>query len=105
VTEAKQIRVARRGRLFPEIQWSPEKIAQKKAEDSAIYQRCKAIFSRVQPELIKTHYNWFIAIAPERGEYFIERDEELATQMVHQKYPKAIPFLFKINETGVSGTI
>jgi hypothetical protein len=101
----KTIRQARRGRLFPEIQWSPEKIAQSKAENEAIYQHCKGIFERVKPEYVQTHYNWFIAIEPNSEEYFIDKDEDVATQRLCQKHPQAIPVLFKINETGACGTI
>jgi hypothetical protein len=95
----------RRGRLFPEIQWSAEEIAQSQAENEAIYQRCKVIFERVKPKLIKTHYNWFIAIEPKSEEYFIAQDEQVATQGLRYKHPDAIPVLFKINETGACGTI
>lgn len=42
---------ARRGRLFPEIQWSPEEKARRKAESEAFYQRCREIFERVRPSL------------------------------------------------------
>jgi len=103
--EEKTIRKVRRGRLFPEIQWSPEQIAQSQAENEAIYQHCKAIFEQVKPKLIKTHYNWFMAIASNSDEYFIDKDEEVATQLLRHKQPDAIPVLFKINETGACGTI
>ncbi|HAG83383.1 MAG TPA: hypothetical protein DCL61_20115 [Cyanobacteria bacterium UBA12227] len=105
MTETKTTRIVRRGRLFPQYQWSAEKIAQWKAERAALYQRCQVIFERVKPELIETHYNWFMAIEPESGDYFIDQDEEVATEMARQKYPGAIPVLFKINQTGVCGTL
>lgn len=106
MTEAKQTRTVRRGRIFPEIQWTEEQKAQRKAEREAFHQRCKAIFDSVQPELIKTYYNWYMVVEPDSGDYFIERNEEVAMQMARQKYPGTVPlFLFKINETGVSGTI
>ncbi|HBE16174.1 MAG TPA: hypothetical protein DEG17_23380 [Cyanobacteria bacterium UBA11149] len=98
-------RTVRRGRIFPEIQWSPEKIAQWKAQQEAIHQRCKLVFDRLKPELIETHYNWYIAIDPETGDYAIDRDIEVATQMSRQKHPEGIPFLFRINQSGVCGTI
>ncbi|MDM8560339.1 hypothetical protein [Candidatus Parabeggiatoa sp. HSG14] len=98
-------RKAYRGRLFPEIQWSLEKIAQSKAENQAIYQHCRVIFERVKSQFIKTHYNWFIAIEPNSEEYVIEKDEQIATKKLCQKHPNAIPVLFKLNETGACGTI
>jgi len=38
--------VHRRGRVFSEIQWSPEKIAHWKSEKEELYQRCQLIFDR-----------------------------------------------------------
>ncbi|MEC4815732.1 MAG: hypothetical protein SAK29_21015 [Scytonema sp. PMC 1069.18] len=105
MTEAKHTHVARRGRIFPEIQWTEEQFAQWKAKQDEFYQRCKPIFERIKPELIKTHYNWYIAVEPESGEYFIDKDEMAAIKMSRQKHPKSPVFIFKINETGVAGTI
>ncbi len=98
-------RTRRRGRIFPEIQWSEEKIAQWKAQQEAFYQRCKLIFDRLQPDLIKTHYNWYMTVEPESGDYFLDKDEIVAINMSRQKHPNAPFFLFRINATGVSGTI
>ncbi len=98
-------RTVRRGRLFSEIQWSEEKKAQWRAERAAFYQRCKPIFDRLKPELIKTHYNWYMAVEPDSGDYFIDKDDMVATKMCRQKHPNAIPFLFRINHTGACGTI
>jgi hypothetical protein len=105
MTETKPTRVARRGRIFPETQWTPEQLEQWRTKQEAFYQRCKPIFDQVQPELIKTHYNLYIAVEPESGEYFIEKDEMTAINMSRQKYPEAPVFVFKVNETGVGGTI
>lgn len=95
----------RRGRIFPDIQWSEERIAHWQAETKALRQRCQSIFDRLQPELIKTHYDWYIAIEPETGSYILERDQMAILKKVPQIYPNAKTFLFRINETGVCGTI
>ncbi|MEC4812068.1 MAG: hypothetical protein SAK29_02125 [Scytonema sp. PMC 1069.18] len=105
MTEVKSNRTVRRGRIFPEIQWTEEQKAQWRAKQQAFHQRCKVIFDRVQPELIKTHYNWYMTVEPESGDYFIDKDEIVAMNMSRQKHPNAPFFLFRINETGVSGTI
>ena len=105
ITRTQSTRVARRGRIFPEIQWTEEQYAQWKAKQDEFYQRCKPIFDRVQPSLIKTHYNWYMAVEPESGEYFIDMQEMNAIRMSRQKHPKSPVFVFKINETGVAGTI
>ncbi len=105
MTETKPTARVHRGRIFPEIQWTEEQKVQWRSELEATYQRCKVIFDRIQPELIKTHHNWFLAVEPDSGDYFINQDEELVTQMCLQKHPNAIPFIFVINETGVAGRI
>ncbi|MFE1748235.1 hypothetical protein [Coleofasciculus sp. H7-2] len=105
MTETKPTAKARRGRIFPEIQWSEEKKQARKTEREAFRQRCEVIFKRVQPELIETHYNWYISVEPDSGDYFIDKDEEVATQKAQEKHRNAKLYLFRINETGVSGTI
>ncbi|MEG4205083.1 hypothetical protein QUA20_14260 [Microcoleus sp. Pol7_A1] len=105
MTNVKPNRTVRRGRLFPEIQWSEEKKAQWRAEREAFYQRCKPIFDRLKPELIDTHYNWYMAVEPDSGEYFIDKDDMQVANIAHEKYPKAKLQVFRINETGVCGTI
>jgi hypothetical protein len=94
-----------RGRLFPEIQWTEEQKNQYRNNLEKHHQRCREIFVRLQPELIKNHYNWFMAVDSESGDYFIDKDEEVVTQMCLQKYPNSTPFIFIINETGVAGRI
>ncbi|AFZ58713.1 hypothetical protein ACOWPH_10550 [Anabaena sp. PCC 7938] len=62
--ETKSNYTVRRGRIFPEIQWTQEQKAQWQAECETLYQHSKIIFEQLQPELIKTHYNWYIAVEP-----------------------------------------
>ncbi|WP_293155702.1 MULTISPECIES: hypothetical protein [unclassified Microcoleus] len=94
-----------RKRLHAKRILSPEEIAQWYAERAAFRQRCQPIFDRLKPELIKTHYNWYMAVEPDSGEHFIEQDSLAAGKMCRQKHPNAIPHVFRINETGVCGTI
>jgi hypothetical protein len=105
MNKTKSSQEVHRCRLFPEIQWTEQQKAQYRTELEKHYQCCKIIFERLQPELIKTHYNWFIAVEANSEDYFIEQDEEIATQKCLQKYPNAIPFIFVINETGIAGRI
>jgi len=105
MTETKIQRVKQPGRLFPEIQWTEGQKAHYQAELESTYQRCKVVFDRLQPQLITTHYRWFMAIEPDSGDYFIEQDEKAVAQMCREKYPHIIPVLFRINETGACGTI
>jgi hypothetical protein len=98
-------RIVRRGRIFPEIQWSEEKKAKYKARQEAFYRRCWAIFERLQPDLLDKYYGWYIAIEPDSGDYFIDPDQEVASRKAREKYPNTIHHIFGINETGVSGRI
>jgi len=105
MTETQTNRPLQRGRIFPEIQWSPSKKAKVQAERKELHQLCWPIFERLQPELIKTHYNWLISIEPESGTYIIEPDMIAMMKKIRRTYPGKKNFIFTINETGVSGTI
>jgi len=105
MTNVKRNRTVRRGRLFREIQWSEEKKAQWRAGRATFRKRCKVIFDRLKPQLIDTHYNWYMAVEPDSGEYFIDKDDLEATKMCRQKHPNAILYLFRINNTGACGSI
>lgn len=74
MTEARATRTTRRGRIFPEIHWTEEQKAQHEAEREAFYQRCKPVFDKVKSELIETHYNWYVTVEPDSGEYFVNQD-------------------------------
>jgi hypothetical protein len=105
MTETKPTRTAGRGRIFPEIQWTLEQKAQWRTEREEFRKRCQVIFDKVKPDLIQTHYNWYITIEPNSGEYFINKDEFSGATNAHEKYPGAELYTFRINETGVYGTI
>ncbi len=105
MNESTSQKVIRRGRIFPEIQWSEEEKAKHKAEREEFHQRCRAIFDRVHSQLMEEHYGWYIAVEPESGDYFLDKDAETASQKARQQYPQSIHCLFCLNETGACGTI
>jgi hypothetical protein len=106
MTNTKPTRTAPRGRIFPEIQWTEEEKAKRRAEGDEFHRRCKVIFDRVLPEYTEIHYGWYMVVEPDSGDYFIDRDEEVVMQKARQKYPGTIPlFFFRINETGISGSV
>jgi hypothetical protein len=98
-------RIRRRGRVFPEIQWTEEQKAQHRARQQAFYERCWAIYEQLKPKLLDKYYGWYIAIEPDSGDYFIDPDKEVASRIAREKYPHVIHHIFGINETGVSGRI
>ena len=91
--------------IFPEKRLSEAELAKRKAEDEAFAQRCRAIFRRVSPELIKEHYDWAIMIEPDSGDYFIDPDPEVAFQKAKQKHPTGRFLEKRLNETGCVGRI
>ncbi len=95
----------RRGRVFPERQLSPEEKARRQAEGEEFARRCQEIFERVKPELIKAHYDWFMVIEPESGDYFIDPDENVARQKASEKHRGKRRLIVRVNETGACGKI
>jgi hypothetical protein len=92
--------------VFPDrLPLSQEEIAKRKAEQDARYQLYRAVFERVRPELIENHYNWFVVIEPNSGDYFIDADEQLAIQKARQRYPSGRLGILRLNETGSCGRI
>ncbi len=93
-------------RIFPDIPpLSAEEIAKIEAENEEFGRRCRIIFDRVKPELIKDHYDWSMYIEPDSGDYFIDPDPEICFQKARQKHPTALLCGMRINETGTCGRI
>jgi hypothetical protein len=114
MTDQLHIRVPHGKRIFEVLeehgkykrpQLSEEEKARAKAEKEEFSRRCKYIFERVSPDLIKNHYNWYIHIEPKSGEYFIDSDEEVSFQKAKDKYPNAVLMAMRLNETGAVGRI
>ncbi|MGQ4646572.1 hypothetical protein [Lyngbya aestuarii] len=95
----------RRGRLFPEQDPSPEEKAKLKAAQELLHKQGKLIFEKVRPQLIDEHYNWFIIIEPDSGDYFIDQNQITALKRTREKYPDKLFAAFRLNETGVCGRI
>lgn len=106
MTEKIRIKIPRGSRIFPNRPYLSEaELAKRKAEDKAFAQRCREIFQRVYPELVKNHYDWPIMIEPESGDYFVAPDPEIAFQKARQKHPNAKIIEMRLNETGTCGRI
>ncbi len=84
MTESTAKQPARRGRIFPERTLPPEELARRKAEQEIFSRRCRAIFERVRPEYIEKNYGWYIAIEPDSGDFFIDKDIEVAHKQALQ---------------------
>ena len=103
--QASSHQIPRRGRVFPERQISKEELEQRRAEKEAFSQRCRLVFDSVKPELINDHYDWFIVIEPDSGDYFIDPDEKVARAKAAEKHPGKLRLIMRINETGTCGRI
>jgi hypothetical protein len=54
---------------------------------------------------MKDHYDWFIVIEPNSGDYFIDPEKTVAKQKAHEKHPNAVCLVKRLNETGSCGRI
>jgi hypothetical protein len=105
MTHTKPTRPRRQGRIFPEFTIPPEELARREAEKNARVKRYREVFAQVSPQLINDHYNWFIIIEPNSGDYFIDPHEEVAMQKARQKYPSGMVGIKRLNETETCGKI
>ncbi|WP_226586806.1 hypothetical protein [Microseira wollei] len=108
MTESTQKRQVRRGRIFPEHQSSPETRARRIAEREKLGKRCRQIFEQIRPQLMSTHYNWFIAIDAETGNYLLDEKFDGLMHKVKVNYPfngRVRLTTFRLNEDGYCGLI
>lgn len=73
MTQISDNRPVRLSRRFAERQLSPEEKAQQEAELKEIERQAEEIFEQIKPALIKDCSDWFVAIEPYSGDYFISR--------------------------------
>ena len=115
MSESTEKRQVRRGRIFPQHSRTPEAIAMRQANYALIRsqrqelaKRCRQIFEQICPQLILTHYNWFIAIDAETGNYLLDAQFEKLIQKVKFSYPangQVKLTIFRLNEKGYCGLI
>ena len=105
MTNTKSVRRRQQGRIFPEFTMPPEELAKRNAKRNARGEKARIVFNRVCPELINDHYNWFMVIEPNSGDYFIDVDENFAVKDAREKYPQGWLVTFRVNETGACGRI
>lgn len=65
------------------------------------------MFDRLRPELVETHYNWFIAIDLDKETYLIDPELKGLMQQIKNSYDGTDVKLtiFRLNETGTCGNI
>ncbi len=115
MSQSTSIRKSRRGRIFQELCLSPEAMAKRQTNYELIHtqrqelgKRCRQIFEQICPQLMVTHYNWFIAIDPETGNYLLDPQFEGLMQKIKSDYPsngEVRLTVFRLNEKGYCGLI
>ena len=97
-----------RGRIFPERSSTQEQKAQRINRRQELGERCRPIFEQIRPQLIANHYNWFIAIDPETGNYLLHPSFTGLMKQINTHYPpdgKVKLAAFRLNENGACGLI
>lgn len=60
-------------------------------ETKSVIDRAKQIYtSQLQQDLEARHMNWYVAIEPESGEYFVASTFDEAVRLSRQKYPSRL---------------
>lgn len=84
---------------------SPEIKAEENAKSEQRYQKAKAIFNQLLPNLIEQYYNWYLVINPDTEEYFIEQEYLQVFTRLRQQPEKGKMVIFCLNETAICGQI
>lgn len=102
-----QVSHPRRSRILPASTITPEELNRRREQSHTLTMRCRVVFDRLQEQLIKTHYNWFIAIDPESENYLIDPTLLGLTQQIRHTYSDTSVKLtiFRLNDTGTCGRL
>ena len=102
-----QVSQPRRSRILPPSIIAPEELNRRREQRHALAMRCRAVFERLHPQLLETHYNWFIAIDPDSEDYLIDQNLQGLTQQIEHTYGNTDVKLtiFRLNETGSCGRL
>jgi hypothetical protein len=94
-------------RTLPKATISPAELRDRKQQRSETGKLCREIFERIRSKLIENHYNWFIAIDADTGNYLLDAQLQGLLQQVRNDYtnPDAKLTIFRLNETGACGKI
>ena len=66
-------------------------------ETRDVADRAKAIYqARLRVELERTHMNYFVAIEPDSGDYFLGKTMGEASQAAHKAYPNRRTFMERV---------
>ncbi len=103
-----QVSQNRRTRIYTPSEEVTTDFSRSKEQRQALGMRCRAVFERLRPTLIETHYNWHIAIDPDTEQYLIDPTLKGITQKIRDAYGRTSEVkltIFRLNDTGTCGRI
>lgn len=103
-----QVSQNRRTRIKPPSEEVRADFSHNNEQREALGMRCRAVFERLRPTLIETHYNWHIAIDPDTEQYLIDPTLKGITQKIRDRYGRTSEVkltIFRLNDTGTCGRI
>jgi hypothetical protein len=86
---------------------TPEELQRRKQQRTEIGKLCREVFERIRPELIDNHYNWFIAVDADTGNYLLDSQLQGLLEQLRKNYTdlNAKVTIFRLNENGACGKI
>ncbi|GAA6614595.1 hypothetical protein [Scytonema sp. NUACC26] len=81
-----QLSQPRRTRILSQTMRRAEELHHHQTQRRELGMQCRAIFERIRPQLIETHYNWFIAIDADSENYLLDLKLEGLLQQVRDRY-------------------
>jgi len=96
-----------RTRILPSSSVDPQEVQRQQSKQRTLANRCRSLFERLRPNLIETHYNWYIAIDPDTEEYLLDETLQGITQQIRIAYSgdEVKLTIFRLNDTGTCGRL
>ena len=97
----------RRNHSISNSKFSPTELANHRANRNELGERCRIVFEKLRPQLIKDYENWLIAIEPQTEQYLIASELDELIQKIKQYYPdnEVKLTIFKLNQVGSCGKL
>jgi hypothetical protein len=91
------------GRLFEVNPLSEGELKQRQQQASHRLDKAWLILQRIKPHLRKHYCNWYIAIDPDTGVYFLDPTYTRVCLRSHIYFPKTILCIYQLNQSGLVG--
>ena len=91
------------GRLFEVNPLSESSFKQRQSEARHRLDKAWAILQRIKPNLREHYCDWYIAIDPDTGVYFLDPTYTGVCLRSHLYFPKTILCIYQLNESGFVG--